>query len=79
MPGRSDEHCGEHRHVSVARESAMSHRHCDSKEDTGAVSNSRVGIPRLLLKSASRAAHGKLVQPVPYTGGAPVDFLIHSF
>ena len=52
----------------------MSHRQCDSKEDTGAAST--LGWER--LGHEPRSAHGKLVQPVPYTGGVPGDFYIRG-
>jgi len=47
----------------------MSHRPCDSTEDTGAACCSRVG--RLGHKSGQPMR--ELAQPVPYTGGAPDD------
>ena len=47
----------------------MSHRPCDSTEDTGAACCSRVG--RLGLKPGQPMR--ELAQPVPYTGGAPDD------
>ena len=45
----------------------MSHRPCDSTEDTGAACCSRVG--RLGLKPGQPMR--ELAQPVPYTGGVP--------
>ena len=53
----------------------MSHWPCDSKEDTGAACT--LGWERRGHKP--RSAHGKLVQPVPYTGGVPGDFYIRGF
>ena len=49
----------------------MSHRPCDSEEDTGAAIT--LGWER--LGHEPRSAHGKLVQPVPYTEGVPGDFI----
>ena len=64
---------GERRFVYFARRSAMSHRPCDSKEDTGMACSSRVG--RLGPKPGQPMR--ELAQPVPYTGGVPGDPRLH--
>ena len=52
----------------------MSHRPCDSKEDTGAAST----LGWECRGHKPRPAHGGLVQPVRYTGGVPGEFYIRG-